>query len=78
MSFYCLWPAWIFSFRVGSGGILGVGLTQLLRSHFASLGTFILLVAVWIVGVILLADGVIVALLHALGFVLERLIGAAV
>ncbi|MHC4565359.1 MAG: FtsK/SpoIIIE family DNA translocase [Planctomycetota bacterium] len=63
MSFYCLWPGWLFGFRAGSGGVLGVGLTQILRGHFASLGTFILLVAVWIVGVILLA---------------ERLIGAAV
>jgi len=78
MSFYCLWPKWLFGFRVGSGGILGVGLTQLLQSHFASLGTFILLVAVWIVGVILLADGLMVALLRGLGFVAERMIGAAV
>ena len=78
MSFYCLWPAWAFSFSVGSGGILGVGLTQILRSHFASLGTFILLVAVWIVGVILLADGLMIALLRGLGFIIERLIGAAV
>jgi S-DNA-T family DNA segregation ATPase FtsK/SpoIIIE len=78
MSFYCLWPQWIYGFRIGSGGILGVGLTQLLRSQFASLGTFILLVAVWIVGVILLADGLMVALLRGFGFVVERLIGAAV
>jgi S-DNA-T family DNA segregation ATPase FtsK/SpoIIIE len=78
MSFYCLWSKWVFGFRVGSGGILGVGLTQLLRSHFASLGTFILLVAVWIVGVILLADGLMVALMRGLGFVAERMIGAAV
>ena len=77
MTFYCLWPRWIYSFRIGSGGILGVGLTQLLRSHFASLGTFILLVAVWIVGVILLADGVMLALLRAFGFAVERLIGVA-
>ena len=78
MSFYCLWPGWLFGFQGGSGGVLGVGLTQILRGHFASLGTFILLVAVWIVGVVLLADGLMVALLHGLGFVVERLIGAAV
>jgi len=78
MSFYCLWPGWLFGFQAGSGGVLGVGLTQILRGHFASLGTFILLVAVWIVGVVLLADGVMVALLHGFGFVVERLIGAAV
>ncbi len=78
MSFYSLWPTWIFGFGVGSGGILGVGLTDILRSHFASLGTFILLVAVWIVGVILLADGLMVALLRGFGFVVERMIGAAV
>ena len=78
MSFYCLWPGRLFGFQAGSGGVLGVGLTQILRGHFASLGTFILLVAVWIVGVVLLADGVMVALLRGLGFVVERLIGAAV
>ena len=78
MSFYCLWPQWLYGFRVGSGGVLGAGLTQILRSHFASLGTFILLVAVWIVGVILLADGLMVALLRGFGFVVERVIGAAV
>ena len=78
MTFYCLWPQWLFGFRVGSGGVLGVGLTQLLQSHFASLGTFILLVAVWIVGVILLADGLMVALLRGFGFVMERMIGAVI
>jgi len=78
MSFYCLWPGWIFGFKIGSGGVLGVGLTQMLRSQFASLGTFILLVAVWIVGVILLADGLMVALLHGLGFIVQKLIGAVV
>ncbi|UCF16279.1 MAG: DNA translocase FtsK 4TM domain-containing protein, partial [Phycisphaerales bacterium] len=78
MSFYCLWPGWLFGFRIGSGGVLGVGLTQILRGHFASLGTFILLIAVWIVGAVLLADALMVALLHGLGFVIERLIGLVV
>ena len=56
MSFQCLWPEQFYGFQAGSGGVLGAGLTQLLRGHFASLGTFILLSAIWIVGVILLAD----------------------
>ncbi len=78
VSFYCLWPGWIFGFKIGSGGVLGVGLTQMLQTHFAALGTFILLIAVWIVGVILLADGLMLALLHGFGFIVQGLIGAVV
>ena len=77
-SFYCLWPYKIYSFLIGSGGVIGVGAVEFLRGHFASLGTFILLLAVWIVGVILLADGLMVALLRGFGFVAERMIGAVV
>jgi S-DNA-T family DNA segregation ATPase FtsK/SpoIIIE len=78
MSFQCLWPERFYGFQAGSGGVLGAGLTQLLRGHFASLGTFILLSAVWIVGVILLADALILVLLRGFGFMVERTIGLAV
>jgi S-DNA-T family DNA segregation ATPase FtsK/SpoIIIE len=78
MSFQCLWPERFFGFQTGSGGVLGAGLTQLLRGRFASLGTFILLSAIWIVGVILLADSLILALLRGFGFIVERMLGLAV
>jgi S-DNA-T family DNA segregation ATPase FtsK/SpoIIIE len=55
-SFYCLWPYRVFSFPMGSGGVLGVATMVFLRSNFAWLGTLILITAVWVVGVILLAD----------------------
>ena len=55
-SFYCLWPYSIYSFPTGSGGVLGVAAVTFLRGHFAWLGTFILIAAMWIVGIVLLAD----------------------
>ncbi len=76
-SFYCLWPYRIYCFPVGSGGLLGVGTAQFLRSHFALLGTFILIAAMWIVGVALLADSVLVVVLGWLWFVVGRIVGVA-
>jgi len=64
MSFHCLWPHRIFNFPASSGGVLGIGAVQLLRNHFASLGTLILISAIWIVGALLLADGLILMLLR--------------
>jgi len=79
MSFHCLWPHGYFDFPpLGAGGMLGIGATQLLRQHFASLGTFILITAISIVGAILLADGLIMMVLHGFGFVTIRVIGIAV
>jgi S-DNA-T family DNA segregation ATPase FtsK/SpoIIIE len=75
-SFYCLWPNRIFNFPIGSGGVLGIGSAQLLRSHFASLGTFILVTATWIVGAVLLADGIVLVLLRFLGFGVGQFTGA--
>jgi len=76
-SFYCLWPYRIYCFPVGSGGLLGVGTAQFLRSHFALLGTFILIAAMWIVGVALLADSLLVVVLGWLWFVVGRIVGVA-
>ncbi len=77
-SFYCLWPHQIFNFPIGSGGILGIGAAQLLRNHFASLGTFILVIALWIVGAVLLADGIVIILLRFLGFGVGQFTGVMV
>jgi len=77
-SFYCLWPHRVFNFPAGSGGMLGIGAAQILREHFASLGTFILVTAIWIVGSILLADGIVTAFLRFLGFGVGRFSDAMV
>ena len=77
-SFYCLWPYRIYCFPVGSGGLLGVGTAQFLRSHFALLGTFILIAAMWIVGVALLADSLLLAVFGWLWFAVGRIVGVAV
>ncbi|MHC4387242.1 MAG: FtsK/SpoIIIE family DNA translocase [Planctomycetota bacterium] len=61
-SFYCLWPYRLYSFPIGSGGVLGVGVVQLLRSQFASVGTFILIAATWVVGFVLMADTAVLVL----------------
>jgi len=59
-SFYCLWPRQIYEFPMGSGGVLGIAAAVFLRSHFASLGSFILIIATWVVGLVLLADTILV------------------
>lgn len=76
-SFYLLLPHRVFGFPMGSGGVLGVGAAEFLRSHFAILGTFILIMATWVVGTILLADTFITALFGSVGFVFGRMIGVA-
>jgi len=65
-SFYFFWPKAIYSFGFGSGGVLGVAVTVLLQNQFALLGTFILLSATWLVGVILLADNLFTNLFRVL------------
>ena len=74
-SFHCLWPHRFFGFPMGSGGVLGVGAAHLLRSNFASLGTFILIAAIWVVGILLLADTFILTLLGWFGLVARKIIG---
>jgi S-DNA-T family DNA segregation ATPase FtsK/SpoIIIE len=78
ISFYCLWPHRYFSFPTGSGGILGTGAAQLMQSNFALLGTFILLAAIWVVGAVLLADGLMLMVLSALGFTAAKFMGIAI
>jgi len=74
-SFYLLQPHSVYVFPMGSGGILGVGAAEFLRSHFALLGTFILITATWVVGIVLLADTFMVAILGGVGFALGRMVG---
>ena len=77
MTFQYFWPQSMFPFPSGSGGILGIGAAQLLRSHFAALGTFILVAALWAVGAVLLADGLILMLLRLGAFVACKFVGIA-
>jgi len=60
--FYRFWPHRLFGFPIGSGGVLGVATAHFLQSHFALLGSFILVAATGIVGIILLADSLVLAL----------------
>ena len=74
-SFYYFRPYKVFSFPTGSGGVLGVGAAEFLRSYFASLGSFILVAATWIVGVILLADTFLQTLFGGVSFVFKKAVG---
>jgi len=74
-SFYLLWPHHSYSFPMGSGGVVGVATAVFLRSHFAMLGTFILIAATWIVGAVLLADSLILWVLGAFSMVGRKMLG---
>jgi S-DNA-T family DNA segregation ATPase FtsK/SpoIIIE len=76
-SFYYFWPHGVWHFPMGSGGIVGIGVTLFLTDHFALLGTFLLITATWLVGAILLADSVVMAALVATGLVIGRTAGMA-
>jgi hypothetical protein len=77
-SFYCLWPYRVFGFPMGSGGVLGVAAVTFLRSHFAWLGTFILITATWLVGILLLADSFFLLVFAGSRVVLRKVAGMAV
>ncbi len=74
-TFYCLWPNKVFEFPEGSGGVIGIATVQAFEAHFASVGTFMLITAIWIVGSILLADSVIFTLVRGLIFGAGKTIG---
>ncbi|MFQ6034356.1 MAG: DNA translocase FtsK 4TM domain-containing protein [Sedimentisphaerales bacterium] len=73
-SFYLLWPHRSYGLPMGSGGVLGVATAVFLQQFFASLGTFILIAATWIVGAVLLADSLILWVLAAFGMVGKKLL----
>jgi S-DNA-T family DNA segregation ATPase FtsK/SpoIIIE len=76
-TFYCFAPQGIYGFPMGSGGVLGVAVAQLFRSHFATLGTAILLGTIWVVGMILLADQIVSLVFGWFGYLLRKAIGIA-
>ncbi|HUV40441.1 MAG TPA: DNA translocase FtsK 4TM domain-containing protein [Sedimentisphaerales bacterium] len=75
-SFYCVWPHRFYDFPIGSGGLVGVAATEFLRGHFATLGTVILMSCTWLVGVVLVADSVVIAAVRWAGAVLLKTLGA--
>ena len=76
-SFYCVSPYGVFNFPTGSGGVLGVAISEFLLSRFAGLGTFILITAMWIVGLALLADRMLMMIFNGLGYTVSKAMGLA-
>ncbi|MCK4752360.1 MAG: DNA translocase FtsK 4TM domain-containing protein, partial [Planctomycetes bacterium] len=74
-SFYCFWPYVVYDFPIGSGGVLGVGTAEFLRSHVAAFGTFMLITVAWIVGTVLLTDRFILRVLGWVIFALGKALG---
>jgi len=77
-TFYCFWPHKAYPFPMGSGGVLGVSAAAFLRTNFATLGTFILVTATWVVGTALLADSLIIGLFTAGGLAVRKLVGVLI
>src|SRR5512142_2241062 len=77
-TFYSFWPHKVYTFPMGSGGVLGISTAAFLKGNFGRLGTFILICAVWFVGLSLLADSLIVGLLAASGVMVRRVVGIVV
>jgi len=77
-TFYSLWPHKLYTFPMGSGGVLGVSTAAFLKGNFARLGAFILTCAIWFVGLSLLADSLIVGLFAAWGVMVRRIVGIVV
>ena len=72
-SFYCVCPYRIYAYPF-SGGMLGVAATLFLRDNFAALGTFFLVASVWLVGMMLLADSIVLFLPILVAKALGRLL----
>jgi len=77
-TFYSFWPHRVYTFPMGSGGVLGISTAVFLKASFARLGAFIVILATWIVGLALLADSLIIGLLAACGVAVRRIVGVVV
>ncbi len=77
-TFYSFWPHKMYTFPMGSGGVLGISTAAFLKGNFARLGAFILICAIWFVGLSLLADSLIVGLFAAFGVTTRRVVGIVV
>ena len=74
-SFYFFWPNGFNTFPRGSGGVLGIGIDQFLSSKFATFGTFVLISATCLVGLILLGDTLFLSALHWAGTAINKVFG---
>lgn len=82
-SWYLIWPGqthWPYAaggFTEGNGGVLGIALGVFLSGKVAVLGTTVVMVCTWVVGAVLLADAVVLAILKWFGFGFMRIFGLA-
>jgi len=76
-SYYLLWPVSENGFPAGTGGVIGIAAGVFLKNHLAALGTGVVVVSTWIVGAMLLADSVLIAVGRALVLVSGGLFGIA-
>ena len=73
-----IWPYTAGSFPMGSGGVLGIAAADFLKRHVAVLGTSIIIGCGWIVGAILLADSIVLALARLTGAGILKTVGLLV
>ncbi len=77
-SVYLIYPYSRGGFPMGNGGVLGIAMGNFLKTHTAVLGTFIVVTCAWLVGAILLADSVVLALVRWFGAGLRWIVGRIV
>ncbi len=65
------------SFPTGSGGVLGVAAATFLKPHLGLLGTWLVVVCCWVVGLILLADTFVFAAIRGFGLGVLKTLGMA-
>lgn len=75
---FLLWPYSEKGFPMGTGGILGIAVGNFLKVRIAVLGTFIVIASAWVVGAVLLADIVVLAIVRWFGAGLLRVFGLVV
>jgi len=73
-----IWPYTAGGFPTGGGGVLGIAVANFLRGHVAVLGTSIIIACGWIVGAILLADSIVLALARWTGVGILKTVGLLV
>jgi S-DNA-T family DNA segregation ATPase FtsK/SpoIIIE len=72
------WPYGSGGFTEGNGGILGIAVGAFLMGKIAMLGTSVVVLCTWVVGAVLLADVVVLAVLKWFGASILRIFGLAV
>ncbi|MBU1260268.1 MAG: DNA translocase FtsK [Planctomycetes bacterium] len=73
--FYIFRPHSPSGLPVGAGGVLGASTVLFLKNNFSMLGTVIIILSSFIVGAILLADALVMAVLHLIGAAFAKISG---